>query len=249
MKIIFYWVLYPLIRPFYLLSLILNTLVLSLAIIVTSLFDKKGNLVHYIGKFWSLLNLYLSGARVAIRGKEKIEKGRTYIVMSNHQSLFDVWALIGKLPLQLRWTINSKVKRMPIFGYALERMGHIYVGKGKRKDTVLSLEVAVRKIREGTSVVIFPEGTRSKDGRLQKFHKGGAIIAIRSGVPILPVTINGSRFVLPKGTLALMPGKIQIVVGELIDPGTFDEDKKDELMEVVKSAIQQNFDLEYGAFT
>ena len=239
---------YPLIRPFYLISLILNTLILALLIIAISPFDRKGNLVHYIGKFWSLLNLYLSGTRLKIKGKEKIEKGRTYIVMSNHQSLVDVWALIGKLPLQLRWTIKSEVKKMPVFGYALERMGHIYVGRKKRKDVALTLEVPVQKIRDGASVVIFPEGTRGRDGRLQKFHKGGAIIAIQSGAAILPITINGSRFVLPKDTLALMPGKIEVIVGDSIDPGMFDEDRKDDLMAVVKSAIEQNLDLEYGAF-
>jgi len=195
-----------------------------------------------------LLNLYLSGTILKIKGKEKIEKGRTYIVMSNHQSLVDVWALIGKLPLQLRWTIKSEVKKMPVFGYALARMGHIYVGRKKRKDVALTLEVPVQKIRDGASVVIFPEGTRGRDGRLQKFHKGGAIIAIQSGAAILPITINGSRFVLPKDTLALMPGKIEVIVGDSIDPGMFDEDRKDDLMAVVKSAIEQNLDLEYGAF-
>ena len=234
-------------RPFYLISLILNTLILGLVIIAISPFDRKGNLVHYIGKFWSLLNVHIFGTRLAVRGKEKIEKGRTYIVMSNHQSLVDPWVLIGKLPLQLRWTIKTEVKKIPIFGYALERMGHIYVGSRRRKDTALTLKGAVQKIREGSSLAIFPEGTRSNDGHLQKFHKGGAIIAIRSGVPILPVTINGSRFMLPKGTLALMPGKIEVIVGDSIDPGMFDENRKDELMSVVKSAIQQNLDLGYGA--
>ena len=248
MKVIFYWVLYPLIRPFYLISVILNTLVLGSIIIAISPFDRNGNVVHYIGKFWSLLNIYLSGTRLTIKGKERIKKGHTYIVMSNHQSLVDPWVLIGKLPLQLRWTIKSEVKKMPIFGYALERMGHIYVGSRKRKDAAMTLGVAAQIIREGTSVVFFPEGTRSKDGSLEKFHKGGAIIAIRSGAPILPVTVNGSRFVLPKGTLALMPGKIEVIVGNPIDPGMFDENRKDELMAVVKSAIQQNLDLKYGAF-
>lgn len=248
MKVIFLWVLYPLIRPFYLVSLILNTLVLALVIIAISPFDGRGNVVHYIGKFWSLLNIYSSGTRLAIRGREKIEKGRTYIVMSNHQSLLDPWVLIGKLPLQLRWTIKSEVRKMPVFGYALERMGHIYVGRRTGKDTVLTLEAAVQRIRQGASVVFFPEGTRSRDGDLLKFRKGGAVIAMRSGVPILPVTINGSRFVLPKDTLALMPGKIQVIVGDIIDPGRFDESRKDELLAAVKSAIQKNLDLEYGAF-
>ena len=138
MKIIFLWVLYPLIRPLYLLSLIINTFVLSLIIIVISPLDRRGNLVHYIGKFWSLINLYLPGTRVALRGKEKIEKGRAYVIMSNHQSLLDPWVLIGKLPLQLRWIIRSGVKKMPVFGYALERMGHVYVDRTKRKGTAAS---------------------------------------------------------------------------------------------------------------
>ena len=247
MKIIFYWVLYPLIRPLYLIFIILNTVVLALLVIMVSPFDRKRNLVHYIGRFWALLNVYLSGTRLVIRGREKIEKGCSYIVMANHQSLFDVWALIGMLPLQLRWIIKSDIKKMPIFGYALERMGHIYVDRRRRKDTALSLEEALQKMGETASVVIFPEGTRSKDGHLQKFHKGGAIIAIRSGVPILPVTVNGGSFVLPKDTLALMPGKIEVVVGDVIDPGMFDENSKDELMRAVKSAVSKNLDLEYGA--
>jgi 1-acyl-sn-glycerol-3-phosphate acyltransferase len=246
MKIIFYWVLYPLIRPAYLLSLIINTAILASIIIALSPLDRKGNLVHYIGKFWSLLNVYLSGTRMYIRGKERIEKGRSYIIMSNHQSLFDVWALIAKIPLQLRWIIRSGIKKIPLFGLALERMGHIYVDRKRLRDTSSGLSSAVQKIRGGVSIVIFPEGTRSKDGRLQKFHRGGAAIAIQSGVPILPVTVNGSRFVLPKGTLALVPGKIELIIGEPIDPTRFTDDTKDDLMEEVKAAIEKNLDSNFG---
>ena len=246
MKVIFYWVLYPLIRPFYLISIILNTIVLAVIIIVISPLDRDGNVVHYIGKFWSLLNIYLSGTRICIRGKEKIERGGNYIVMSNHQSLFDVWGLIAKIPLQLRWIIKADIKKIPIFGYALERMGHIYIGGNGRRNMALGLADAIRRVRNGTSIVIFPEGTRSRDGRLGKFHKGGALIAIKSGVPVLPVTVNGSRFVLPKGTLALMPGKIEIVVGDIIDPHKFGRHGEEELMAVVESSIRKNLDLEYG---
>ncbi len=105
MKALFYWVIYPLTRPFFLVFLILNTLILGISVIVISLIDGRENLVHYIGKFWSLFNLHLTGTRLAVRGKEKIEKGTPYIVMSNHQSLLDVWALIGRMPLQIRWAI------------------------------------------------------------------------------------------------------------------------------------------------
>ena len=242
----FYRVLYPLFRPFYLMFLILNTIVVCLTIIIISPFDKKGNTVHYIGKFWSLLNIFLSGTRLTIRGKEKINTNLTHIVMSNHQSLFDVWALIGKIPLQIRWIVKAEIRKIPIFGYTLERMGHIYVDRKKRAAAYISLETAAGKIKNGTSVIIFPEGTRSNDGHLLKFRMGGIIMALKSGVPILPVTVNGSRFVLPKNTLALMPGKIEVVVGDVIDASTYDENNKNELMEKIRSAIQENLDLEYG---
>jgi 1-acyl-sn-glycerol-3-phosphate acyltransferase len=242
----FYRVLYPLVRPFYLMFLILNTIAVCLTIIIISPFDKKGNTVHYIGKFWSLLNIFLSGTRLTIRGKEKINTNLTHIVMSNHQSLFDVWALIGKIPLQIRWIVKAEIRKIPIFGYTLERMGHIYVDRKKRAAAYISLETAAEKIKNGTSVIIFPEGTRSNDGHLLKFRMGGIILALKSGVPILPVTVNGSRFVLPKNTLALMPGKIEVVVGDMIDASSYDENNKNELMEKIRSAIHENLDLEYG---
>ncbi|MFH1992113.1 MAG: lysophospholipid acyltransferase family protein [Pseudomonadota bacterium] len=249
MKLIFYGVLYPLMRLFYLIFLMANTLALALIIIIISPFDHNGNSVHYIGKFWSLSNVFLSGTRLTLKGREKIDKNLTYIVMSNHQSLFDVWALIAKIPLQLRWIVKSEIRKIPIFGYALERMGHVYLDRKNRAAASVSLETAARKIRQGTSVIIFPEGTRSPDGNLLTFRPGGALIAIKSGVPILPVTVNGSRFVLPKNTLALMPGRIQVVVGDVIDPGRYDENRKAELMQEVKAAIAKNLDLEYGKLT
>jgi 1-acyl-sn-glycerol-3-phosphate acyltransferase len=223
--------------------------VLALIIIIISPFDRNGNIVHYIGRFWSLLNIFLSGTRVEITGREKIKKGCNYIVMSNHQSLFDVWALIGKLPLQIRWIVKKEVRGIPIFGYALEKMGHVYIDRRNRTNAYMDLESATQKIKKGTSVIIFPEGTRSINGRLQRFRLGGATLAIRSGVPVLPVTVNGGRFALPKGTLALMPGKMKIIVGDVIDPDTFDENSREKLMVVVKSAIEKNLDLEYGSFT
>ena len=194
------------------------------------------------------MNIFLSGTRISITGQEKIQKNQSYIVISNHQSLFDVWALIGKIPLQLRWIVKVEIRKMPIFGYALERMGHVYVNRKTRSAAASSLEKAARKIKGGTSVIIFPEGTRSKDGHLLRFRRGGGIIALKSGVPILPVTVNGSRFVLPKTTLRLMPGKIEVIVGDIIDPGQFDENRIDDLMDTVKSAIEKNLDLDYGKF-
>lgn len=218
-----------------------------MAVIVLSLIDGKGNLVHYIGKFWSLFNLHLTGTRLTVKGREKIERGKPYIVMSNHQSLLDVLALIGRIPLQIRWIVKRELRKIPVFGYALERMGHIYIDRGDHENAYRGLDVAAERIRGGTSVIIFPEGTRSRDGRLMRFKKGGAFLAIKSGVSILPVTVNGGHFALPKGTMALMPGKMEIIVGDPIDPTKYGDEGLEELMDDVKSAIEKNLDLDYGS--
>ena len=249
MRTILLWVIYPLWRPFYLVLLIVNTALLATIVVCLSLFDRNGNLVHYVGRFWSLLNLYLAGTRVKLIGHQNLENNRAYIVMSNHQSLFDVWALIGKLPLQIRWIVKQELRRVPLFGYALERMGHLYIDRKDPRGAYHRIESRAGKLHQGTSFVIFPEGTRSPDGRLQKFRKGGAAMALASGAPILPVTVNGGRFALPKGTLALMPGKIEIIISPPIDPAPFGPDRAGELMDHVKKAIAGNLDLTYGSLT
>ncbi len=249
MRIILLWVIYPLWRPFYLILLFVNTALLAIVVVLMSLFDRHGNLVHFVGRFWSLLNLYLSGTRIKLKGREKIDTKQTYIVMSNHQSLFDVWALIGKLPLQIRWIVKKELRKVPLFGYALERMGHIYIDRKYPQKAYQRLKAKAVGLHKGTSVVIFPEGTRSPDGRLRDFRLGGATMALTSGLRVLPVTVNGGRFALPKGTLALMPGKMEIIIGDPIDPTLYDPGQARELMDAVKTAVAQNLDLTYGTLT
>ena len=244
MKIIFYHVLFPLYRPFYLVSVIINTFFLGSLIILLSPLDPSGNFVHYIGKFWSRLNIYLAFCRVRVTGKEHLDPGRTYIVMPNHQSLFDVFALIAYLPLQLRWVVKEEIRKMPVFGYALQRMGHIYVDRARGESIRRSIEKAAQKVKEKTSVVFFPEGTRSEDGKLSKFRKGGFILAQESGYPILPITINGSRFILPKNTLDLMPGRIEIRIHPPREhPGAAG---LDQLLRLVETDIREGLDGDYG---
>lgn len=247
MSIIFYYVIFPLYRPFYLASLIVNTFLLGSLIIVLSPLDPSGKFLHYIGKLWSKLNIHLAFCRVCLRGLEHLDPRRTYVVMSNHQSLFDVWVLIAYLPLQLRWVIKEGIRRMPVFGYALERMGHIYVDRDRGSSVVQSIEKAARRVREGASVVFFPEGTRSEDGELLKFRKGGFILAQKTGKPILPITINGSRFILPKNTLDLMPGKIEVIIHPPLAGAAAMETGA--LLQTVEEAIGRDLDPSFGKRT
>jgi 1-acyl-sn-glycerol-3-phosphate acyltransferase len=244
MKIIFYSIIFPLYRPFFLVSLVINTLFLGSLIIILSPLDPSGNFIHYIGKFWSRLNIYLGFCRVRVRGKELIDPEKTYIVMSNHQSLFDVVALIAYLPLQLRWVVKEEIRRLPVFGCALQRMGHIYVDRARGESILRSIEKAAQKIKNNTSVVFFPEGSRSEDGKLLKFRKGGFILARESGYPILPITINGSRFVLPKNTMDLLPGVIEIRIHPPI--ACSGGRGVDELVQKVEEAIRDGLDPDNG---
>ena len=249
MKIILLWVIYPLWRPFYLILLILDTTVACTIIMLLAPVDRSGRLVHYVGRGWSLFNLYLSGTRIRLIGRENIDSRQSYIVMANHQSLFDVWALIGKLPLQIRWIVKKELRKIPLFGTTLDRMGHLYIDRRDPQSAYQRLKAKAAGLAGGISVVIFPEGTRSPDGRLIDFRLGGAIMALSAGIRVLPVTVNGGRFALPKGTLALMPGKMEIIIGNPIDPAGYQPDRAYDLMADVKSAIAEKLDLTYGALT
>ncbi|MCX7678870.1 MAG: 1-acyl-sn-glycerol-3-phosphate acyltransferase [Spirochaetes bacterium] len=225
-------------RPIFILFLAVNTTILGIITIALSYFDPNGNRVHYIGKFWSRLNLLFSGVRVKVEGRENIEPGKPYVVMSNHQSHYDVWALIGYLPLQLRWVMKKELRKIPIFGLGCERMGHIYIDRKNPEQSHKELEIARKKFEAGASVVFFPEGTRSPDGNLLPFKKGGFVMALQHGLPILPITVNGSRKILPKGSLMLMPGKIDITIHPPVPTSGFSLETKEALMEKVRSIIQ-----------
>ncbi len=228
---------YALYRPIFFLIVILDTTVLGILTIVSSNFDPTGNHVHYIGKFWARFNIFISGVRVRMINPHAIDTKQPYIVMSNHQSHYDVWALIGYMPLQLRWVIKIELRRIPIFGLGCERMGQIFIDRANPERAYKSLEVAGRKIRNGASVVFFPEGTRSPDGKLLPFKKGGFKIAFAAGVPILPVTVRGSRAILPKGTARVKPGTIELVIHDPVPLDGYSDENREELMARIKATI------------
>lgn len=229
---------YALYRPVFFLLVIIDTAILGVITIAASYFDPAGNHVHYIGKFWARLNMLLSGVRVRLINRAAIDAGQSYIVMSNHQSHYDVWALIGFMPLQLRWVIKIELRKIPIFGLGCERMGHIFIDRGNPERAYKSLEAAGQKIRNGASVVFFPEGTRSPDGKLLPFKKGGFSIALAAGVPILPITVRGSRAILPKGTARVRPGAIELMVHEPVPLDGYSSENREALMQKIRTVIE-----------
>jgi 1-acyl-sn-glycerol-3-phosphate acyltransferase len=225
-------------RPIYTVFLGINTAVLGIMVIITSIADHTGNVVHYIGKFWSRMNLFLVGARVKITGIENIQKGSSYIIMSNHQSQFDVWSLIGYLPLQLRWVMKKELRKVPIFGLGCERMGHIFIDRHNPDKSHEELKVLKEKFSGGASVVFFPEGTRSPDGKLLPFKKGGFVMSLQTGIPILPISVNGSRLLLPKDSTQFKPGIITIIIHKPVPVDGYSYETKDALMSDVRQVIE-----------
>jgi 1-acyl-sn-glycerol-3-phosphate acyltransferase len=241
---------FPLYIPFFFLFVMLSTAFFGTMVIIMAFvpgLDPRQNLGYLIGRFWAWLNLGLSGTKTEITGMKKIDRHKSYVVMSNHQSHYDVWALIAYLPLQLRWVMKIELRSIPVFGLGCEKLGMIYVDRGDSARARESLEIAKDKIKGGASVVFFPEGTRSPDGKIQEFKKGGFVMALATDTPILPITINGSRFALPKGMPLLMkPGKIQVIIHDPVEVDGLTYEDRDKLAERVREIIEKDLDLEYG---
>jgi len=251
MKRFLYGIVYKLWYPVVLAFIAVSTSFFGIIVIIIGLIpfiDRDANFGNLIGRLWSWLNLKVVMTRVDMIGKEKIDRNRSYIVMLNHQSHFDVWALIAYMPLQLRWVMKMELKHIPIFGYGCDKLGMIYIDRRDSDKARESLDAAKEKITDsGVSVVFFPEGTRSCDGKLMEFKKGGFVMALATNTPILPVTVNGSRYALPKGRpFAMKPGRIELIIHDPIEVEGMTYEDRNELMARIREVISSKMDMEYG---
>jgi 1-acyl-sn-glycerol-3-phosphate acyltransferase len=161
--------------------------------------------------------------------------------MSNHQGIYDIFALLGHLPYQFKWLAKKELFSVPFLGWTMAAVGYISIDRGGTRDTVEAMNQAAQKIRDGMSVVIFPEGSRSPDGLIQPFKKGGFTLAIKSKVPIVPVAISGSRAIMPKDKLTAISGEIRILVGRPIETENSALKDREVLMKKVRETISKNF--------
>ena len=177
-----------------------------------------------------------------IRNKDRIDPSRSYIIISNHQSHFDSLALVRTLGIPYRWVAKTELQRIPLFGLALRALGTVFIDRTNRESAIESIHRGVNQLPPAVSLFFFPEGTRSDDGIIKPFKKGGFITALETAWPILPVTVNGSRRVLPKGNLVFHPGTIEIVVGAPIESTDFGPDNIEALMKNTRSIIIENYE-------
>ena len=226
---------------------VLATLVLGIAAIATSLISRTGDPVHRIAALWAKSILFVSRIDVTVRGISNVDQSQSYIYMSNHQSNFDIPVLLACLPVQFRWLAKAELFRIPIFGRGMRAAGYISIDRFNQESAFESIKVAARKIKEGVSVMIFPEGTRSIDGKIRPFKKGGFILAVDSGVPIIPIILHGTRSIMPKGRIRVQSGHVYMDIQPPIETSGYTRESKDDLIERIRAVICEKFEQGAGA--
>jgi len=209
--------------------------------IVLSLFSKTGNAPHLSARTWARTILAVARVRVRITGLSHIDPNRSYIYMANHQSNFDIPVLLGYLKVQFRWLAKAELFDIPIFGRGMRGCGYISIDRSDRRSALESIRQAADTIRNGVSVLIFPEGTRSPDGHIQPFKKGGFFLARKAGVPIVPVIIRGTWPIMPRSSLKISPGNVTVEVRPPIETAGYKGRDKDKLIEDVRRVICEGF--------
>jgi 1-acyl-sn-glycerol-3-phosphate acyltransferase len=191
------------------------TVVLGALSVGSSAFDRRGYFGHWCARAWSWLILATTGVEVEVRGLERLERGRTYVFVSNHQSIYDIPVLFWWIPFQLRIIAKESLGRFPVLGPHLKRTGHMLVDRS-RPDRSGIFGWANALTAKSLSLIVFPEGTRSGDGRVGIFKGGSFYLAIQAGLPIVPLSIVGSRHVMRKGQLTTRPGHVTLIVHDPI---------------------------------
>jgi 1-acyl-sn-glycerol-3-phosphate acyltransferase len=192
----------------------------------------------WVQKVWSPVLLWAGGARLIVEGVENLPKGKSIILVSNHQSTLDIPALFVALPIDFRFVSKHSLKYVPVMGWYMVLAKFVFIDRGNKKSAIESLEKAGAQVRGGVSVVLFPEGTRSESGEILPFKKGPFALAVKAQVPVVPVTVEGTRHIMPKNSwdVAYAAAPVKVKIGQPIDPSPFGEDRE-ALMRAVRDVI------------
>lgn len=221
--------------------LIASTFLCGILAIITSIMftTRTGGM---FGVIWARVNSFFTPMTVNVIGAENIEPGTSYVITANHQSHYDIYVLYGWLGVDFKWVMKKELENVPVLGLACKALGHIFIDRSDSKGAVDTINAAKAKIVNGTSVLFFPEGTRSGDGKMREFKKGAFKMAVDLGIPVLPVTINGTRNILPKNSLDLMPGGVTMIIHKPIPVKDYHEENMNKLMDETRMIISASLD-------
>lgn len=211
---------------------------LELIVIITTRNDR---LFHALARAWAHSTLWMCGTRVVVKGLDNVPFNRSYVYVSNHASMFDIPIILASIPDQIRIMYKKELHWIPVFGWGLKFGSYIAIDRGHGSEAKRNLEKAAGTIASGASVLLYAEGTRTLDGRLQPFKRGAFHLAVRSGVPVVPLTINGTFHILRKRSFVVRPGQAELILERPIDVHEGGKDEEHRLMGEVRSAIEKHY--------
>lgn len=216
--------------------LLVITILAAVATIIATLAGGARWWGYHVPRLWARAFCALSLVRVEVRGRENISQGRSYVFVANHQGAYDIFAIYGYLGHNFRWMMKKSLEKIPLVGLACKMSGHIFVDKSSPRAIKETMETAEKRLAGGMSVVVFPEGSRTPDGRLHRFKRGAYMLAMEFNLPVVPVTIDGAYAVMPRWAKLPRPGRIVLTIHKPITAGEEGHDLN-ELMEQSREAI------------
>ena len=219
----------------------LYTVLMGSLSLAFSLFDRRGRLQHWCASTWSRMIARTAMLEVRVRGAEHLSAGQSYVFLSTHQSWMDIPVMLGYLPCQLRIAAKREVFLIPFLGWHMRRSGQIPINRGSTAESIESLRRAARLLGGGVSAFLFPEGTRTRDGSLQPLKKGGFRLALESGLPIVPVIIKGTRRAMPRGSMVLRAGPVEMRLAPPIHTAGLNDSDVPALIQQVREAMLKHF--------
>ena len=226
---------------FYLIPAVsLYTIALGTVSLASTIFDPRGDFGHKCARAWARLILKTTGVRVEVSGLERLDPARSYVFAANHQSIYDIPIVFTALPFQLRIVAKESLGKIPFLGWHLQRTGHLLVDRSRPGAGIV--KKMARLVGEHHSLIVFPEGTRSVDGTVARFKGGPFVLALEAHVPIVPVSISGSRYVMKKGRLMVCPGEVSVTVHEPIETSGVSRSAVRELVDRVRKNVRTSVD-------
>jgi 1-acyl-sn-glycerol-3-phosphate acyltransferase len=204
-------------------------------------FSRRGDIAFFIGRTWSRILLWLGGVRVEVRSRGELPKG-AYVFVANHSSNLDIWLMFAHLNYDFRFVSKKEWGYVPLFGWAMRAADIVFVDRGNSRQAMTSIIRAADKIRSGRSILIFPEGTRSRDGELMSFKGGALYLALRAQVPVVPIAIEGAFALMPPSRSFITPGKIVIHIGTPIETASRRTADRNALADEARDQIRSMLD-------
>jgi 1-acyl-sn-glycerol-3-phosphate acyltransferase len=227
---------------FFAVILILETIIAAFFVIIASFFNPYSRFTTTIIRFWSFIILWAAGIKVDVLGKENMEEGESYIIVSNHQSHMDIPTALAAFPAAIRIISKKELFKVPVFGWGMRAAGILEIDRSNRKQAIETLKKAGTIIHQNhLSILAFPEGTRSPDDKIHAFKKGPFVLAINSQYPILPVSISGTRKILPKKKLRINSGKVKVQIHAPIFTAKMTLINRNKLVEETQKIVESGF--------